>query len=108
MAQYAARVADLTKERHGDGLYTLIAIAEAEALGFDALKSYGLDRARLSRGFAELRKKFPESVDYELREFRFAEAFENEDEKLAANKRLELRPRDTYELDAEVEKWRRR
>lgn len=107
MEKYAARCADRTKERHGDSLYTLCAISEADDDGLQTAKSYGFDWARLKRGFADLRKRFPDSAEYDQWNCKFAGLYEDRSETQAAFARLLRHPAELYYIDREMEKWRR-
>lgn len=107
MEKYAARCADRTKERHGDSVYTLCAIAEADDDGLETTKGYGFDWARLKRGFADLRKRFPDSIEYDEWNCKFAGLFEDRAETQAAFARLQRHPAGSYFISREMEKWRR-
>src|SRR4051812_12595185 len=102
MEQYAARCADRTKERHGDSLSPLGAISEADDAGLETAKTYRFDWARLKRGFADLRKRFPDSIEYDEWNCKFAGLFEARSETQAAFARLERHPVGTYYVDRDM------
>jgi len=105
MEKYAARCADRTKQRHGDSVYTLCAISEANVDGLETAKGYGFDWERLKRGFADLRKRFPDSIEYEEWNCWFAVKYEDWNAANAAFDQLERRPDGSYDPVLKTLKW---
>jgi hypothetical protein len=102
----SAKVAALTKARHGDSLYALGAMRAADFDGPSVLKQHSFDWERVKRGFVDLRKRFPKSLDYDVWNAKFASFMEDRTEAQQAFARIDSYPKHTYHYDAEMKKWR--
>jgi len=107
MEKLAAKYATLTKERHGDAVYALVAMRGAGYDGTEVLKRHGFDWSRVKKGFADLRRRFPKSIKHDTWNAKFAFLMEDRAEAHAAFARIDTYPKQAFTYDRQMETWRR-
>lgn len=64
MKRWAERAAELTKDRWGEALYTLVVMNATEHRGVHVFRDFEFSWPRTKQGFADLRKRFPDSTNH--------------------------------------------
>lgn len=62
--RWAERAAELTKDRWGEALYTLVVMSVTDYHGVHVFRDFKFSWPRTKQGFADLRKRFPDSENH--------------------------------------------
>ncbi len=62
---FAKHVAELTKERHGDGLYAALVADATNYHGSRVFNDFQFDWDRVKTGIADLKREFPEAIHFD-------------------------------------------
>lgn len=107
LEEFIDHATELTRERAGESFYALAVMESTNYHSSDIFEDFDFPWQRVKQGFADLRKRFPKSINYARMNLRFAGYHRDREEAKAAAARLTAVLPAGFKLDANTERWRR-